>query len=86
MLLSGGRTKDLGRKIYFRILSITLVLKFKQSTKYFCKSKQHFLYAVYTKSFVLVVTCDRDAKSGQDCQAIDDSDRFHSASKSGQKR
>ena len=54
MLLPGGRTKDLVRKIYFGILSITLVLKFKQSTKYFCKSKQHFLYAVYTKSFVLV--------------------------------
>ena len=54
MLLPGGWTKDLVRKIYFGILSITLVLKFKQSTKYFCKSKQLFLYAVYTKSFVLV--------------------------------
>ena len=47
MLSSGGRNKDLVCKIYFRVLSITLVLKLNLSSNFFCKSKEHFLYAVY---------------------------------------
>ena len=49
-LLSGGRTKDLVRKTYFGILSTTIVLKLNLSTECFCKSKKHFLYAMYTKN------------------------------------
>ena len=47
MLSSGGRTKHLVCKIYFGVLSITLVLKLNLSSNFFCKSKEHFLYAVY---------------------------------------
>ena len=50
MLSSGDQTKDLLRKTYFGILSTTLVLNFNLSTKFFCKSKEQFFYAVYTKN------------------------------------
>ena len=49
-LSSGGRTKDPLRKTYFGILSTNLVLKFNLSTDFFCKSREHFLHAMYTKN------------------------------------
>ena len=49
-LSSGSRTKDPLRKTYFRILSTNLVLKIQPVDRpFFCKSKEHFLHAIYTK-------------------------------------
>ena len=44
---SSAWIKNIVCKIYFGILSITLILKFNLSTEFFCKLKEHFLYAVY---------------------------------------
>ena len=40
---AGGRTKDTVCKIYFGILSITLVLKFNLSTEFFLEVERTFL-------------------------------------------
>ena len=43
MLSSGGRTKDLVRKIFFGLLSITFVLKFNLSIEFFLHVERTFL-------------------------------------------
>ena len=52
VIFRGGRTKDLVRKIYFRI-SYYLKPWFQNSTSrsnFFCNSKEHFLYTMYAKN------------------------------------
>ena len=48
VLSSGGRTKDLVRKIYFGIISKTLVLKFNPSTELFLQFERTFLFTPCT--------------------------------------
>ena len=51
ILSSGGRTKDLLHTIYFGILSKILIFKIQPVGRiFFCNSKEHFLYTMYTKN------------------------------------